>query len=382
MSDLLQRIDRLKSYLAADPANAMLICDLVDAYFAAAQYQEADQLLSSLGAGLIDEPGVAFRRARISLILGRYEDSISALQALIDQGHENVALWHDLAFSYLCLKNTSSATWAISEAVKRFGDNAELSIVAGRIALMDGDFETAHAQLVKALSLAPEHATAMGLQALVYLDSDKQDIAFDVAKNCLSLYPDQHEALLVIGTVSLWRQDLSTASECFTRVLERHPNSGRARTGYGQVKMMQNKLLEAREQLRMAVIAIPEHIGTWHALAWTQLLLGDVDAAEASYQSGYDLDRNFADSHGGLALIHALKGRTEEADQAIKRALRLNPACVTAHYARTLLLSDAGQIHEADSQLADLLQQTKLPLNIDVREFAKNLRARFGQKAV
>lgn len=232
-----------------------------------------------------------------------------------------------------------------------------------------------------ALSLAPEHATAIGLQALTYLDSDKQDIAFDTAKKCLSLYPDQHEALLVAGTVSLWRQEASNASEYFTRVLDRHPNSGRARSGYGQVMMLQNKLPEAREQLQMATVSLSEHIGTWHALAWTELLLGDIDSAEASYQSGYDLDRNFADSHGGIALIHALKGRTEEADQSIKRALRLNPQCVTAHYAKTLLMADAGQENEADSQLADLLQQTKLPMNMNVREFAKNLRARFTHKA-
>jgi len=134
--------------------------------------------------------------------------------------------------------------------------------------------------------------------------------------------------------------------------------------------------------LHMAVIAMPDHIGTWHALAWTELLLGDITAAEKSYQSGYDLDRNFADSHGGLALIHALKGRKEEAEQSIKRALRLNSTCITAHYAQTLLLADAGQENEADSRLADILHQTKLPMNIDVREFAKNLRARFTDKTI
>lgn len=382
MSDLLQHIDRLKSYLAADPANALLVCDLADAYFSAAQYHEADQLLKALDAEVLNAPGVAFRHARISLILGRYEQSIEVLQSLIDQGHDNVALWHDLAFSYLCLRNTSEAKHAIKEAAKRFGDNAELCIVAGRVALMDGDFELAHAELAKALAFAPEHATAMGLQALAYLDSDKQDTAFETAAKCISLYPEQHEALLVAGTVSLWRQDVSNASDYFVRVLDRHPNSGRARSGYGQVMMLLNRLPEAREQLKMAVIAMPDHIGTWHALAWVELLLGDIDSAEANYQSAYDLDRNFADSHGGLALIHALKGRSEEADQAIKRALRLNPQCVTAHYAKTILLADAGHENEADSQLADLLQQTKLPMNVDVHTFARDLRARFTQKAI
>src|SRR5207342_527942 len=98
----------------------------------------------------------------------------------------------------------------------------------------------------------------------------------------------------------------------------------------------------ARDQLLHAVVTMPDHIGTWHALAWAQLLLGDIDAAAGSYQQAYDLDRNFADSHGGLALIHALRGETDAAEQAVKRALRLSPQCATALYAKSLLLSDAG----------------------------------------
>ncbi len=380
MSDLLQRIDRLKLYWAEDPANTLLVCDLVDAYFAAAQYHEAEQLLASLSPDVLNAAGITFRRARISLILGHYEESIEVLTSLIAQGHENVALWHDLAFSHLCMRNIDAAYHAIREAIKRFGDNAELCVVSGRIALMDADFKLAHVELDKALAFAPEHATAMGLKALAYLDSEERDHALETAKACLSLYPEQHEALLVAGTICLWQQDVAGASDYFLRVLDRHPNSGRARSGNGQVMMLQNKLPEARKQLQMAVIAMPNHIGTWHALAWVDLLLGDIDSAEKNYQSAYDLDRNFADSHGGLALIHALRGRTAEADKSIKLALRLNPQCVTAHYAKTILLTDTGQQNEADSQLADLLQETRLPMNVDVREFAKNLRARFTQK--
>ena len=74
---------------------------------------------------------------------------------------------------------------------------------------------------------------------------------------------------------------------------------------------------------------------------------GEIDEAETSYQRAYDLDRNFADSHGGLALVHALRGRTDDAEAAIRRALRLNPQCPTALYAQTLLLEASGRGDEA-----------------------------------
>ena len=95
----------------------------------------------------------------------------------------------------------------------------------------------------------------------------------------------------------------------------------------------------------------------------------------------YDLDRNFADSHGGLALIAALRGQTESAEQSVKRALRLNPQCVTAIYAKSLLLSDSGHDEEADRLLSALVSENQLPVAMDIRTFAKNLRSILTSKA-
>lgn len=381
MTDVTEHVIRLRGYLAADPGNTQLACDLIDAYFSAGDYIEADALIAAMPAEAQSAAGIQFRRARCALILGRYGQACEVLRALIADGLENVALWHDLAFSQLCLRQTADASQTLADAEARFGADAELAIVAARVALMDGDFLRAHAALDRALALAPAHATALGLRALAWLDSGENDAATQAADACLALYPQQHEALLVAGTVALWRQDLANAERYFRRALSLHPNSGRALSGYGQLLMLRNDLPSAVVQLEHAVVAMPDHIGTWHALAWAQLLLGNIDAAETSYQRAYDLDRNFADSHGGLALIDALKGRIAEAEQSVKRALRLNPQCVTALYAKSLLLSDSGQSEEADKLLSDLVGQINFPVTMDIRDFARNLRARFSTAA-
>jgi len=381
MTEANERVAQLRAFLAADPGNALLACDLVDAQFNAADYLGADATISALPMETQAAAGIQFRRARCALILGRYDQAADFLRALIADGHDNVALWHDLAFAQLCVRNTADAVTTLSEAETRFGMNAELAIVAARVALMDGDFDRANAALQRAMELAPEHSTAQGLLALLLLDSGKTDDGYTAAKACLARYPDQHEALLVAGTAALWQRDLEHADSYFQRALGRHPNSGRALSGHGQLKMLRNDLPAAREQLQHAVVAMPDHIGTWHALAWTQLFLGDIDAAAASYQHAYDLDRNFADSHGGLALIHALRGESDAADQAVKRALRLNPQCATALYAKTLLLSDNGQVEEADSLLSTLVSQSEIPVTMDIREFARGLRSRLTAKA-
>jgi tetratricopeptide (TPR) repeat protein len=382
MTEAIKRVAQLQAFLATDPANATLACDLVDAQFSAADYRGADATIAMLPADAQNAAGIRFRHARCALILGRYDEAVDVLAALIADGHDNVALWHDLAFAQLCVRKTADAAQTIAEAEKRFGMNSELAIVAARVALMDSDYERANAMLQRAMELAPEHSTAQGLVSLSLLDSGKTDEGYAAAKACLARFPDQHEALLVAGTAALWERDLDQADNYFQRALGRHPNSGRALSGYGQLLMLRNDLPAARDQLLHAVVTMPDHIGTWHALAWAQLLLGDIDAAATSYQHAYDLDRNFADSHGGLALIHALRGETDAAEQSVKRALRLNPQCATALYAKSLLLSDAGQSEEANALLATLVAQNEMPIAMDIADFARGLRARITTKAV
>ena len=94
-------------------------------------------------------------------------------------------------------------------------------------------------------------------------------------------------------------------------------------------------------------------MGSWHVLGWTHLLAGELDAAEAVLQHALGLDRNFAESHGGLAAIAALRGRHAEAERGIETALRLNPGCLSAQFARSVLTSHAGDPAEARRIIRD-----------------------------
>lgn len=376
-----QRLSQLREFLAIDPANVPLACDLFDGLIEAGDIEQAVALLEALPPQARADAAVRFRSARGGLMQGRYADAAQWLVGLVGEGHAKAALWHDLAFAQLCMRDTQAARATLADARERFGDDAERNVVAARVALMDEDFQQALELLDRALGQRPDYAAALGVRALALLDQGETDAAYASATACLARYPEQHEALLVAGTVALWRRVLEESGAHFVRALARHPSSGRCLSGLGQVRMQQNRLGEARQLLRDATIAMPDHIGTWHALAWVDLLEGDIDAAEASYQFAYDLDRNFADSHGGLALIHVLRGRNDEADLAIRRALRLNPQCPTALYAQTLLLDAEGRGDEALQLLGNLVQPADLPEGMGLAELSRLLRQRFKADA-
>ena len=374
-----QRAAQLRAFFAMDPANVPLACDLFDAYVGAGDIPQAIAFLEGLPAELRAEAAIRFRQARAGLMQGRHAEAVALIQGLIGEGHDSAALWHDLAFAQLCLRDTASARATLQAAMPRFEAPVELIIVAARVAMMDGDFALALRHLEQAESLDATNATVQGLRSLALLDGDETDAAYEAAMGCLAAFPDQHEALMVAGTVALWRQDVPQAEAHFVRALDRLPNSGRCLSGLGQVRMLQNRLDDARAVLLRATAAMPDHIGTWHALAWVELMRGEIDEAETSYQRAFDLDRNFADSHGGLALVHALRGRTDDAEAAIRRALRLNPQCPTALYAQTLLLEASGRGDEAMRLLSGLVQPAGLPEGTDLAEFSRRLRGRFGK---
>lgn len=374
--------DRLQSFLAADPGNHLLACDLADALFAQGRYTDAEQVLEDLPATARDELAVRFRLGRYALMRGDYATAEAAFLRLTGQGHAVPALWHDLAFARLCLGRADAAEATLAEARTRFGADADREVLSARVAQFRRDYQASEACLLRALAMEPDHPAASGLRALARLDQGAPDAAAELAAECLAHHPDQHEALLVAGTVALWRRQLPQAEAAFARALNRHPGSGRALSGLGQLLLLREQLEAGRELLQRAVAAMPDHIGTWHALAWAQLLCGDARAAEGSYRKAYELDRNFAESHGGLALIAALEGRADEADAAIRRALRLDPACLTARYARSLRLEEGGDPEGADQILSQLLSKDALPAGVgDIRTFATRLRERLERAA-
>jgi Tfp pilus assembly protein PilF len=122
--------------------------------------------------------------------------------------------------------------------------------------------------------------------------------------------------------------------------------------------MLLGDVPSARSLLERAATTMPDHIGTWHALAWCQLLEGDLAGAKHSFDKAFALDRTFGETHGGFALVHALRSERKEAEESIKRAMRLDPQGRAARYAQSVLLLDEGRVDEARKLVDGIVART------------------------
>lgn len=72
------------------------------------------------------------------------------------------------------------------------------------------------------------------------------------------------------------------------------------------------------------------------------------------------LDRNFAESHGGLAVALINLGRIDDGQLSIKLADKLNSTNFGSVYAKSLLLQLNGQRNLADKLIAKALEKHPL----------------------
>jgi tetratricopeptide (TPR) repeat protein len=341
-----------------DPANPILLCDLLDRLLSESRIDEALARLGTTPAATRQLPGVRFREARCALLRGDTHAVIALLAPLLTTMQDVPAgVIHDLAYAQFAQKQCDEALQTLAYAPRAGDETIALALLRARILHRQQQCEAALGELAPIQSGSRLHEV-QGLRALLLLDIGDSAGAAQEADRALASDPDQHEAGIVRGMVALWSGQLDESLNAFQRVLARHPESGRGWLGLGQNQMLRGDVAASRALLERASEQMPDHIGTWHALAWCQLLQGDLAGAKRSFDRAFTLDRTFGETHGGFALVHALRGERKDAEESIKRATRLDLRGRSARYAQSVLLLDEGRVDEARKIIDDIVART------------------------
>ncbi|TNJ33248.1 tetratricopeptide repeat protein [Arenimonas terrae] len=370
----------LGSLLERDPANPKLVGEVADDLFRDASYREAAELLCSVPAEIRSLPEIRVRVARSALARGRFHEAISEYEALRSEGVQASWLEHDRAHALFCIRDSDAAMKLVSEALERFGESTDLLVLKARIHMATDELEKAIACVEAALTRDPGNPTTLGVKSIAMLDSNRLADARADAVAALSRDANQHEALVTVATIFRWEGELESAERLHERILRRYPASGRTLFGSGEIALARADFARAEELLSAAARIMPRHVGTLHALAWAQLLQGNLDAAELSYRRAREAERNFGDSHGGLALVATLRGDEEQAEQHLSIALRLDPTAITAMLAKALLESARGDTGRAERMFAAILAKAGIPGGPSLKLIAQRLSSAYASR--
>ncbi|MGM9485045.1 tetratricopeptide repeat protein [Roseateles sp. NT4] len=358
------RLSRLLDLLSQDPRNPSLLAEIADQQLQLADWAAAKSTLTQL---LELQPGDPLSRYRLAVAERHGNDAARArslLQDLVDQGHSHPAILQELARSHAQLGDWGLVIPTLislnaSELPPQECDAVRLLRLRAHHRL--GDLEDAVAE---ARAWQTERGLDVPLQgqaaiATLLLDAQLLDEAEQLLSSVDADVVNSHAELATAnGYVELGSGQLDGALEHFAKSTQLEPQLGRAHLGRGLALATKGDVQQAIEALKTAVSVTPEHLGSWHTLAWMQLLAKDIDGAAASFEAALVRDPNFGETHGGLGLIAALRGDKQVSERYLRTALKLDSSSMNVMVARTVLERGSGSLDEPVlSQALDLVMR-------------------------
>lgn len=373
-----QRVRRLLSFLEQDPDNAVLLADVASLQMALGDFDQACRH--------------AERAVRIDA-RSRAAHAVLGLIAAQRQDHETAA--SHLAEAYALGERDLQVQYDYARTLAMLGRFAEAEAPAHEAALARERLPHAPALYIRVLHYlgkldeAIAFAEALGrddampprvngMLSTLYLDIEEPDKARAAASAALAQDPNDSDALTAEGLLALGDLDARLAHSDFERVLRSQPQHGRALLGSGLSQLLAGDIDGAAQTLEQAVATsnMRSHNGTWQALAWCHILRRDIDGAERALQHALELDRNFAETHGGLALVALMRGNLDSAIQGAKRANGLDRGNLAGNFAESLIQQVSGNPAGAQAILQHLLSQPIMPDGKTVQEAVAEMLAR------
>ncbi|KQQ92316.1 tetratricopeptide repeat protein [Massilia sp. Leaf139] len=290
-------------------------------------------------AALDHYPGDVLFLARMGTILmaqHEWQGAAASLEQALRR-HRDVELAYNLSYCYTWLGRQREAF----DTLVGYGAEGELPAHAVTLLVralhhlreLDRAIELIQAEMPR----CQEAPAFLGAASMVYLDNGNIEESARLSELALAGGVRPVEALVVAASLALGRIDADAATRICNEVLAKNPTEGRSWSGLGLASMLKRDLPAAERQLEEAVRYMPGHPGTLHALGWCKILNQDLAGARAVFLKALELDRNFGDSHGGLAVVQAFGGERDAAGESIKRALGLDPNSLSAKFARMIL---------------------------------------------
>ncbi|MFC3121526.1 tetratricopeptide repeat protein [Agaribacter flavus] len=359
--DNASKLERLTKFWDQDPTNLSLCADIIAECAVQKNESYLRQFYLSLNPEISKLPQIVWQYGRSLVELGKIVEGAEEFAKLPDDGSETKP--YSIALCLFLQAKFIEANSTIDNYVSTIGkySSVQLMLLHAKVNYHLGELEVAltlakqiHQQLGKQSS---SHAELLGLLAMLHFDLTHIEESLAYAKQLLETSPKHHDGLLALASIHAYKQELEQAISVANTGVSEFSNSGRMWSVLAQALFAMGDREAAYNCVVNATKLMPNHIGTWHVRAWCELVNGDIQSASSSFHSALAINRNFGDSHAGLALVAFTEQKYDEAKRILIVAQRLDPNSVTAKYVESLLLSRLGKEQDAEQMLDTLLEQ-------------------------
>lgn len=350
------QLDRYLSFLQDDKHNYSLLLDISRCYLEQEELEQAQSYLNQ--AKKINQPACLALQGFIHLKQAQLLEAKASFQEALT--HEDTPeVRYYLGFT-LFLEQNLQAAFDILSTIKESDYSEFACILKARILHQQGELAKTVSLLEEHLQQYPNNAEAMGLLALIYFDTNKEQLALELSEKALTLNPNLYEATIV--ELMLRVAERQATSEEIKHLLELYPKDSRLLFALGSVFMMEGALEEAITCYQQTLEFQPEFYDGYLALAWCYLLTDALHEAHETYQNAVELSEEYADAWAGLAIIQAVNEDWEQAQLLINKAQSLDSGCFLIQIAEIMLLNHVDH-KQAQNDLFKIIHDENLPIS-------------------
>ena len=297
-----------------------------------------------------DEPDALNLLGVIVQERGRPARAVQLISQAVRARRDFPAAWTNLARAQRAAGDPTGAVQSARHAVERDPALAEAHAQLGRALLDLHDDAAAAEALRRAVELAPGSLDSQVNLAAALTRLGDFEAAAKVYQEAHKLRPERAETLIDFGAALTELQRFDDALRCHARAIALAPNDARAHAAHAVTLKRSQDAAGAAEACRRSLALAPDGIDVWLVLGGCLASLGRFDEAIDAYRRALTLDPNCAEAQRGIVAAGERSADPAELDrlQAIADDTA-QPALprVSANYALGGLLDKAGDYDAA-----------------------------------
>ncbi|MCK4753310.1 MAG: tetratricopeptide repeat protein [Planctomycetes bacterium] len=166
--------------------------------------------------------------------------------------------------------------------------------------------------------------------------------------------------LIVAGSESIatrrYLANWKTTETLYQHMLSLSPTAATLNYNYGCALLKDNKLDEAVNHFRRALLGNPRHVGAHNNLATTLQSQNELDEALKHFRLAAQLNPYDAEIQNNLGIVLRLQDKFDEAIRYFRQALQFEPDYADAHYNLGVVFELRGEFEEAAKHLTETLR--------------------------
>lgn len=308
------------------------------------RYDDAADLYQQALSYLPDHPQALYNAALTDLNRDLYDDAIAGFQKVLALDHSRpdavspklrAQALNNLGYLYMARQLDSEAQEVLREAVTLDPDNPAAWTNLGVARRRLGDKVGAAEAVQRAYRLDPSNPEAINNLALSHLDAENWVAAVGLLVEATQKTTDDPRLWLNLGRAQRGMGNRDGARHSFQTVIRLDANdaAGLASSSAFQLTRMAYEAGDhprALSEVAQALKWRPQMVEAWIYQGVSQQALGDLEAAQRSFEEARRLDPTQAEIHNNLGSVYFDLGLLGQAAEAFERALTIDPSLESA----------------------------------------------------